>query len=254
MREWQPMAALRLGTVLAHPDDETFGTGGTLIRAVRRGGDVHSLCLTRGEAGWAGDPESPITTREKLGELRAEEIREAGRRMGLASVTVRDWGDGKLADAAPRAVEDDILGWLRDVRPDVLITWGPDGGYKHPDHIAAGERCIAALERAGDAMPKRVYRFVIHERNWRVMRDNMPEWVSLLDTLVPWRDDQLGAVIELTKDELERKWHAMQAHQSQLPDLRNWEKLMRVDSDGLRTEAYLRHRPAQGGVLERDIL
>ena len=245
--------AIRVGTVLAHPDDETFGTGGTLIRAVSRGAEVHSLCLTRGEAGWAGDPESPITTRDKLGALRTEELREAGRRMGLTSVTVRDWGDGKLADADPRAVEEDILGWLREVRPDVLITWGPDGGYKHPDHIADGERCIAALARAGGAMPKRVYRFVIHERNWRVMRDNMPEWVSLLDSLVPWRDDQLGAVVELSDEELRRKWEAMQAHQSQLPDLRNWEKLMKIDADAFRAEAYLRHFPPQDGRLERDI-
>ena len=48
--------AIRLGTVFAHPDDETLGAGGTLIRAARRGAEVHSLCLTKGEAGWTGDP------------------------------------------------------------------------------------------------------------------------------------------------------------------------------------------------------
>ena len=169
-----------------------------------------------------GDPEAPIAAPETLGEVRANEVREAGRMMGVASVTVRDWGDGKVAQADPRAVEDDILVWLREHRPDVLVTWGPDGGYRHLDHIAAGERCIAALKRAGDAPPGKVYRMV-YEKEWEVMVRHWPDW-AIVKTLVPWRDDQLGSLIALTEEELDLKWAAMQTHRTQLPDLRNYEQ------------------------------
>ncbi len=247
------MGSLRLGTVLAHPDDETFGTGGTLIRAVARGLEVHSLCLTKGDQGWMGDPEAPIATRETIGEVRANELREAARIVGAKSVTVLEYGDGKLAQADPRAVEDDILGWLRGVRPDVLLTWGPDGGYGHPDHVAAGERCLRALDRAGDALPKRVYRFVLTDRWVAPMRTLAPEW-DLTSITTTWRDDQLGLLITLTDEEVEKKYQAMRAHRSQAPDLKIYARVWERARDAFRYEGYLREIPPPGGRLERDIV
>ncbi len=246
------VSGYRLGTVLAHPDDETFGTGGTLVRAVARGFTVHSLCLTKGEQGWMGDPVAPIATRETIGEVRANELREAARLVGLESVTVLDYGDAKLAQADPRSVEDDILCWLLDVRPDVLITWGPDGGYGHPDHIASGERCIAALARAGAAMPTRVYRFVITDRWVSPLRSLAPEW-DLTSIAQTWRDDQLGALVTLDDDELEKKYRAMRVHRSQFPDLKVYERVWESARDALRYEGYLRHHPPQDGTLEPDL-
>lgn len=246
--------APRLCTVLAHPDDETFGTGGALIRAVSRGAEVHSLCLTKGEAGWAGDPDAPIATRETLGDVRAQELRDAGAIIGLASVTVRDWGDGKLASAAGRQVEDDILAWLREHRPDVVISWGPDGAYGHPDHIAAGERCLAAIARLDEPRPKKVYRFVIHASVPDYIRRHIPEWTSILDSMVGWRDADLGALLTLTDAEIARKWEAMRQHRSQAPDLKNYARVMAVDPRAFRYEAYLRAHPPQDGRLETELL
>lgn len=240
----------RVGTVLAHPDDETFGLGGTLIRAVERGGEVHSLCLTRGEAGSLGDPQAPLTTRERLGEVRAEELREAGLRMGLASVTVLDWGDGGmngdrgLPTADPRAVEDGIVEWLRAHPLDTLVTWGPDGGYRHPDHIAAGERCVAALERMPEVKPRRVYRMVLAERQLSRLMGLFPDW-DVARTLRAWQDEELGAIVTLTDEEIARKRHAMQAHRSQLPDLRRFEMAFAKDPDVARWETFIRWWPPQ---------
>ena len=160
---------LRLATILAHPDDETFGTGGTLIRYAREGIEVHSLCLTEGEKGWAGIDDH-IVPRELVGPTRAKELAEAGRRMGLASVTCLRYPDSGLADVKEEWVVRDIVRWLRRVRPEVVIIWGPDGGYGHPDHIAAGERALTAIELSGVQRhepelgahwhAKRCYRFV----------------------------------------------------------------------------------------------
>ncbi len=250
------VSGYRLGTVLAHPDDETFGTGGTLVRAVARGLEVHSLCLTKGEQGW--DPASPIATRDTIGNVRADEMRAAGRLVGLKSVTVLDWGDGGMSGdrglpkASARDVEDSILAWLREQRPDILITWGQDGGYLHPDHIAAGERCIAALARAGDALPKRVYRFVLSQRAFEKLRLLAPEW-DLSSIARPWTDDRLGALVTLTDEELEKKWAAMRLHRSQAGDLRIYQRVWQTDRDALRYEAYLRYLPPQDGTLERDL-
>src|SRR5207247_6579645 len=139
---------LKLATILAHPDDETFGTGGTLIRYAKDGIEVHSLCLTQGEKGWAGIDDH-IVPRELVGPTRAKELAEAGLRMGLTSVTCLRYPDSGLADVKEEWVVRDIVRWLRRVRPEVAIIWGPDGGYGHPDHIAAGERALTALELAG---------------------------------------------------------------------------------------------------------
>src|SRR2546428_3560086 len=117
-----------LAVILAHPDDETFGTGGTLIRYASEGIKVHSLCLTEGEKGWAGGEGAPILPREHVGAARALELAEAGRRMGLASVTCLRYPDGGLADVNEDYVVRDIVRWLRTVRPQVVIAWGPDGG------------------------------------------------------------------------------------------------------------------------------
>src|SRR5438876_1076552 len=106
---------LKLATILAHPDDETFGTGGTLIRYAKDGIEVHSLCLTQGEKGWAG-VDDHIVPRELVGPTRAKELAEAGLRMGLTSVTCLRYPDSGLADVKEEWVVRDIVRWLRRVR------------------------------------------------------------------------------------------------------------------------------------------
>src|SRR5258705_5993088 len=110
--------ALKLATILAHPDDETFGTGGTLIRYARDGIEVHSLCLTQGERGWAG-VDDKIVPRELVGPTRPAERPEAGRRMGIPRVPPLRYPDGGLADVNQEWVVRDIVRWLRLVRPEV---------------------------------------------------------------------------------------------------------------------------------------
>src|SRR2546425_2626295 len=135
---------LRLATILAHPDDETFGTGGTLIRYAREGMEVHSLYLTEGEKGWAGIDDH-IVPRELVGPTRAKELAEAGQRMGLTSVTCLRYPDGGLADVNEEWVVRDIVRWLRRGRPQGAILWGPHGGYRQPHHIPAGGRAPSGL-------------------------------------------------------------------------------------------------------------
>ena len=256
-----------LATILAHPDDETFGTGGTLIKYANEGVTIHSLCLTQGEKGWAGGDGSPIVPREYVGTARALELEEAGRRMGVASVTCFKYPDGDLASVKEEYVVRDIVRWLRKARPDVVITWGPDGGYGHPDHIAAGERAMRAIELAGIARHepelgdhvhvKRCYRFVAQAEFDDRLTELMPEFAEYMKTLAVkpqrWTRDRLGAVIDV-RGLIDRKWDAMQAHRTQSPDLRMWERVRGADDTMLTEEAFIRAFPEPGGPpLEADL-
>jgi len=143
-------AALRFACVLAHPDDETLGMGGTLARYASEGIEVHVITATRGQAGRYRD-NSAHPGPEALGRIREAELRAAGRVLGVHEVHVLDYMDGSLdrADAAEAAGL--IARHLRRIRPQVVATFGPDGAYGHPDHIRTHLVAIGAFERAGDA-------------------------------------------------------------------------------------------------------
>ncbi len=261
-----PRVALTLATVLAHPDDETFGTGGTLIRYVREGVAVHSLCLTEGEKGWAGGEGAPVLPREQVGAARAAELAEAGRRMGLASVTCLKYPDSGLAGVKAEWVERDIVRWLRTVRPDVVITWGPDGGYGHPDHIAAGKRALHAIDLAGIARHepelgdhvhvKRVYRFVAGAEFVDKLTELEPDFAEYMKTLDVrldrWMRERLGAAIDVSGYQ-DAKIAAMEAHRTQTPDLNMWRRVRAKAPDLFREELYIREFPDPHGPLETDL-
>ncbi len=259
------VSAIVLGTVLAHPDDETFGVGGTLVRYAAEGIAVHSLCLTRGEQGTTGEPGAPLVSSALLGPTRAAEVAEAGRRMGLRSVTVLEHDDGGLAAAREDLVVWDIVAWIRRVRPDVVITWGPDGGYGHPDHIACSTRAMRAIEvAAGAAEPalgapfavRRCYRFVLTADTLAMLPIIYPEFLAYMRTLVVrperWTEDRLGARIDV-RPHLARKVHAMEAHLTQAPDLAAWARGRQLDPDFQRDEAFIRAFPDPLGPVEHDL-
>jgi LmbE family N-acetylglucosaminyl deacetylase len=258
---------LRLATILAHPDDETFGVGGTLIKYTDEGVECHSLCLTQGEAGSNGDPGDPVAPPGKLGETRAAELAEAGRRMGLASVTCLTYPDSALASAPRDLVTRDIVRWLRSVRPQVAIVWGPDGGYGHPDHIAAGELALRAIELAGiqrfepelgeHMHVRRCYRMVAPAEVFEGLAEAMPDFAAYMATLPTkprrWTREELGAVIDV-RSVADRKWEAMRAHRTQKPDLDRLGRVRdRVSFVGAE-ETFIRAFPDPGGPpLDRDL-
>jgi LmbE family N-acetylglucosaminyl deacetylase len=146
--------------VLAHPDDESFGMGGTLALYARRGYRVVLLCATRGEVGTV-DPEHLIG-HASVAELRESELRCAAQQLGLSAVHFlgyRDSGmpgqpdnehpDAQIAHPVEEVAER-IVAHIRAVRPDVVVTFDPIGGYRHPDHIHVHNATTLAFERAYD--------------------------------------------------------------------------------------------------------
>lgn len=150
----------RILSVLAHPDDESFGMGGTLALYAEQGVEVYLVCATRGEAGEVG-PEY-LQNYESIGELREAELRCAAGHLGLTSVHFLDYRDsgmtGSAANNHPEAlvqadmeeVASKIVHYIRKIKPQVVLTFDPIGGYRHPDHIAIHEATVKAFHYAGD--------------------------------------------------------------------------------------------------------
>src|SRR3954471_9627866 len=144
---------LTLMAVLAHTDDESLGVGGTLAKYAAAGVDDFLLTATRGERGrFTGhrpeEQEHPGAT--ALAAIRERELRAAGAELGLRGVSLLDFGDQRLGFADPHDAIERIVGELRRIRPDVVLTFGPDGAYGHPDHIAISQFTTAATMAAAD--------------------------------------------------------------------------------------------------------
>jgi LmbE family N-acetylglucosaminyl deacetylase len=152
---------LTLLAVLAHPDDETFGMGGTLALYARRGVSVHLICATRGEVGEV-EPHF-LENYQSIGDLREDELRCAAEKLGLDSVHFLDYRDSgmkgspdnehpqSLAAAPIDEVAVKVTEHIRRLRPQVVLTFDPIGGYRHPDHIAIHDATVRAFDAAGDA-------------------------------------------------------------------------------------------------------
>jgi LmbE family N-acetylglucosaminyl deacetylase len=138
---------LRLMCVLAHPDDESLGFGGTLARYAAEGVETYLVTATRGERGWFGD-EKDNPGPEALGKIREAELRAATNVLGVGGLSFLDYVDGDLDRANPDEAVEKIASQIRKVRPQVIATFGPDGGYGHPDHIAICQLTTAAIMRA----------------------------------------------------------------------------------------------------------
>jgi len=134
--------------VFAHPDDETFRPGGTLALLARRGVRVQVLTATRGQAGSCGDP--PLCTPAELPTVREHELRCACAALGLELPRILDYRDGHLDEADADGLIAAILDVVREVRPQVMLSFGPDGLSGHPDHIAIGRCAAEAFRRAGE--------------------------------------------------------------------------------------------------------
>ncbi len=146
--------------VLAHPDDETFGMGGTLALYASRGADVRLVCATRGELGDI-DPEYKESIHSAAC-LRTQELRCAAEALGLSELYFMNYRDSGMAGSEdnhhPRAlaaqplkkVAGEVAHLIRQVKPEVVLTFDPIGGYRHPDHIAIQKATVRAFNLAAD--------------------------------------------------------------------------------------------------------
>ncbi|MDE3089719.1 MAG: PIG-L family deacetylase [Chloroflexota bacterium] len=266
--------------VFAHPDDETFGTGGTLAHYARQGVAVHLVCATRGEVGEAPSDRKGFAS---IAEMREDELRCAAAILGLKSVHFLGFRDsgmpGSPDNAHPNAlaaqpveqVARQVAAHIREIQPQVIVTFDPIGGYRHPDHIAIHRATVAAFQLAGDASasiddlpphaPQKLY-YSTFPRRWlraavrllKLLRQDPAHFGKNKDidlTALVDVDYPIHARISI-RDVIDRKERAFACHSSQGGSLpapaRYLQRLFAGD------ETFMRAVPAAPpGLRERDL-
>ncbi|MFF5102984.1 N-acetyl-1-D-myo-inositol-2-amino-2-deoxy-alpha-D-glucopyranoside deacetylase [Streptomyces sp. NPDC000134] len=159
--------ARRLLLVHAHPDDESIVNGATMARYAAEGAQVTLVTCTLGERGEVVPPALAHLGGAALGQHRLGELRAAMGALGVADVRLLG-GPGRFADSGMMGLADNddpacfwqadvdeaaalLLDVIREVRPQVLVTYDPDGGYGHPDHIQAHRVAMRAAGLAAEA-------------------------------------------------------------------------------------------------------
>ncbi len=223
---------LSLLAIFAHPDDEAIMTGGTLAFYARRGVEVNLLCATRGE--WGTISCESLASRENLAEVREQELRHSCSILGVNLLGFLDCPDGKVNETTWCETEEKIVRYIRKTRPQVVITFGPDGLYWHPDHIATGSITTLAFESAGDAdrfgnqreenlepfQPDKLYYavypdFLMRQMAASVLKENKSAqlWGFSAETFgVP--ANQITTMLNI-EETLSEKMNAIRAHQTQ---------------------------------------
>lgn len=137
----------RLLAVFAHPDDETYLAGGTLARYAASGSEVFVLCATYGEAGRRG--EYARLSRREFAAVRRRELKAACAALGVRPPFFLGCADEELARDCWQSATEEVAATIRRLRPDVVLTFGPDGVSGHADHVALSQIVTAAFWGAG---------------------------------------------------------------------------------------------------------
>lgn len=221
----------KLMAIFAHPDDETLGLGPVVARYAAEGIEVSLITATRGERGWFGVP-AVHPGEEALGRLREAELHAAASVLGISRVDFLGALDGELASAEPAPLIARIVKILREVRPQVVVSFGPEGDYGHPDHIAISQLAAAAMVCAADSRyqpdegePHRVlkyYYMITGEKTSLVFRDLDIRLEMEVDgetrSLTPWPEWAITTRINAFST-LPTVQRAIRCHTTQLPSL-----------------------------------
>jgi LmbE family N-acetylglucosaminyl deacetylase len=222
-------------SVWAHPDDETFGPAALFRSLHEQGIRLVVVTATRGEAGNLGNP--PKATPETLADVRSAELHAACGIMGVDRLEIWDYADGKLAMVEASELRDRILALLVEESPSVVMTFGPDGIYGHPDHLA-----IHAATTQAFAQYVANHTTIAAPRLYYVTPNpaNVEEALERLDTDGPPIPRPLPPTTHIdVGDYATFKRQALEAHATQHCD---WERLLDRESENdWMTHIYL-HR------------
>jgi LmbE family N-acetylglucosaminyl deacetylase len=215
--------------VFAHPDDEAFGTGGTLAKYAAKGYDVYLVTATRGEAGQILKPQ--LATPANLPNVREHELRCACEIYGVHAPRFLDYVDGQLPIVHQGQAVGKLVRLLREIKPHVLITFGPDGIYGHYDHIAvhrwatiaaflaADPDCFPDPEICDPHVVSKVYYRALAEEQVAAMAEGDRPAAVMMDGVpfffVGRSRDEITTIIDVS-EHVEAKLNGIRCHATQL--------------------------------------
>jgi len=234
--------SLVLLAIHAHPDDESLGTGGTLAKYAAEGVETVLVCCTRGEEGEFLNPSlDPSEFRDRITEVRMKELEEAIKILGVKRVYFLGYRDsgtaGKPSNSHPRALVNAdtkeatgrLVRIMREVRPQVVITYNEKGLYGHPDHIAVNKITLSAIAASGDPSmypeiplppwrPERLYYIAIPKSRLLKMKEIIEKRGERFDYDIDFMgtpDEEITTIIDVSPF-IDQKIRAIYSHRSQI--------------------------------------
>ena len=207
----------RLLGVWAHPDDEAYLSAGLMARMVDAGHDVTVVTATRGEKG-TDDP--ALFGSATFAVHREQELRRSLGELGVTDLRMLGHADGDCDLVAPDSAVETIAAVMQEVRPEVVITFGPDGITGHPDHRAVSSWTTEAWRRVGHGdlrYATMTDRFVISHADLHHEIGVFDDYD--LDGPFSVTAEEIVAEYDLADIELDRKRRALAAHASQTEHL-----------------------------------
>jgi LmbE family N-acetylglucosaminyl deacetylase len=255
----------RLMAVLAHPDDETLGFGGTLVKYAREGVEVSVVTASRGERGRYGDGSEPHPGPEALGRIREAELRAAAATLGVREVSFLDYLDAEIDRANPIEIVTRIVSHIRRFCPQVVITFDLWGAYGHPDHIAICQFATAAMTAAADPgfapgaeahRVSKLYYMATSPARWAAYQEAFKKLVSKVDGVereaVPSPEWSITTWID-TAEFWPVVWKAVQCHATQIGQYKKLGELSTEHQHALwGTQTYYRVASLVNGGRTRE--
>lgn len=273
----QDLSHLTVLAAFAHPDDEGFGSGGTLAMLVSRGTQVTLVCATNGDVGEISDPR--LATPENLAQVRQDELRQAMRVTGVKDVRFLNYRDSGMAgtqdnnhpnslhQAAKAQVVGQLVAVIHEIRPNVVITHDPFGGYGHPDHQAVCRHATSAFSLAGDAgafsaqawSPGLLYYICFPRSNFRRMWQEMldhgitPPFASMDIDSLGTPDEEVTTIIEVSGF-VDTKIESLNCHQTQMDPNGPFSQMPPEKMREYMSTEYFMLAGRQGSQKDQDIL
>ncbi len=265
--------------VFAHPDDESFGPGGTLAKYAAEGCNVHVVIATDGSAGSVED-EGYTAGEESLSQVRSTELSNAAVELGVTTIWSLPYHDSGMRGAPeneyPEALIQqpiehltaEISEYITRLEPQVLVTHDPFGGYGHPDHVRCCEATTAAFykvrSQGGIAAPQKLYYTAFDKRMLKLIVRVMPLFgqdptaigrnkdIDLVE-ISQW-DTPVHANIDVSQY-LTQKSSASRAHASQYSGGPSFIRVLPsfIRKRFLSNDSFTRAFPAPSGSRERDL-
>jgi LmbE family N-acetylglucosaminyl deacetylase len=265
---------LKLLAVLAHPDDESLGFGGTLARYAAEGVETYLVTATRGERGRFGSLGKGWDPVE-VGRVREAELRAAATVLGIHEVALLNYPDGGVDQVDATTAARAVASHIRRIQPDVVVTFGPEGAYGHPDHIAISQFTTAATVCAADcgyrweggpeelSLPphraRKLYYLAWRTSKWQAYQAALRKLTSMVDGIerqaTPWPDWAVTTGID-TSAYWPVVWKAVCCHQTQMSIYERLESLTEDQQTALwgSQEFYRAYSSVNGGrKLETDL-
>ncbi len=261
------LSGLSVLAAFAHPDDEGFGVGGTLAMLASRGARITLVCATNGDVGEISDP--ALATPENLAQVRQNELRQAMTVTGISDVrflNYRDSGmDGTADNSHPASlnqapeglVSAQLAEIIEEVRPRLVLTHDPTGGYGHPDHGAIHRHATRAftqtINQSGRAGNEFLYYVCFPRRNFRRMWQQMkdmgiePPFASLEVEKIGSPDEAVTTVRDVT-NYVDIKIASLDCHRTQMNPNGPFAQLSKsMLREIISTEYFTLAQPENGG-------